>query len=230
MFLQHLQEAAHLNVAGASMMANNNRGGAVRAFKTAIQIMEALSVNPEADGKIRSNQEQACSAMEMPAHSQFHQTKGVCDEVFFVFNQPLLFHVTPEALDLGFYNGVIMFNLALAFHQEASRMGDHSKFTKAVNLYNLCANLLAGDTTAASNAVILAAVNNSTQAYLKLGAYDHFRDGIQRLSEQAACLAAHQEVASDTTSTTPLPFEQNHFEEFYLNITLAHEPTTAAVA
>ena len=228
MFLRQLQEAAHLNVAGASMMANNNRGGAVRAFKTAIQIMEALSLSPEADGKIRSNEEQACVAMEMPAHNHF-QTKGACGEDFFVFNQPLLFHVSPEALDLGFYNGVIMFNLALAFHQEASRNGDHSKFTKAVNLYNLCANLLAGDTTAASNAVILAAVNNTTQAYLKLGAYDHFRDGIERLSEQAACLASHEELASGA-STTPLPFEQNHFEEFYLNITLAHEPTTAAVA
>ena len=214
MFLQGLQEAAHLNVAGASMLANNNRGGAVRAFKSAIQIMETLSMSPEADGKIRSNKEQVFGAIDMPV--------GV-DESFFVFNQPLIFQVSPEALDMGFYNGVIMFNLALAFHQEASLKGDFAKFKKAINLYHLCTNLLAGDMTAASGGVILAAVNNSTHAFLKLGAYDQFRDGIQRLAEQAASLAS-QEVSA------PSPFEQHHFEEFYLNITLAHEPTTAPVA
>ena len=229
MFLEHLQEAARLNVAGASMMVMNNRGGAVRAFKTAIQIMETLSVSPEADGKIRSNQEQGCAAMKIPAHSVY-QTKGGDDEDFFVFKQPLIFQINPVALDLGFYNGVIMFNLALAFHQEAIRSCDHSKFSKSINLYNLCANLLVGDTTAASNAVVLAAVNNMTQVYLKIGAYDLFREGIHRLSQQAASLASLQEDAFTTASAVHFPFEQKHFEEFYLNITLAHEPTTAAMA
>lgn len=213
MFLQGLQEAAHLNVAGASMLANNNRGGAVRAFKTAIQIMETLSMSPEADGKIRSNREQAFGSIDMPG----------LDEAFFVFNQPLLFHVTPEALHMGFYNGILMFNLALAFHQEAALKGDYAKFKKASNLYQLCANLLAGDETAAASAVVLAAVNNIAHAHLKLGAYDEFRDGIDSLADHATRLSS-QDISA------PTPFAQRHMEEFYLNVTLAHEPTTAAVA
>jgi len=214
MLLQNLQEAQSLNTAGASMLAKNNRKGAVRAFKTAVQIMESVSMSPEADGKIRSNQEQPCGAMgSMPS----------LDDSFYVYNQPLLFHVLPQAIDMGFYNGIIMFNLALVFHQEAVFRGDFAKFQKAKNLYQLCINLMTGDKTAASGAVILAAMNNSVHASLRLGAYDDFRSGIENLTEQAAAVSTQK-------STAPTPFERMHLEEFYLNITLASEPTTAPVA
>jgi len=218
--MEQLQEAARLNSVGASRLASNDRSGAVAILKTAIQIMDTISRAPEVEGHIRSNQEQVAGALDMP------ESCAVMDDTFFVYNRPLLFQVSPQALDLGFYNAVLMFNLALAFHQEAVHRGQAAKFQKAANLYHLCYNLLAGDATACSGALILAAMNNATHAYLKIGAYDKFREGLQDLEQHAAYYAALQSSPLDAAA----PFDAKHFEEFFLNITLAQEPTAAPCA
>lgn len=94
---------------------------------------------------------------------------------------------------------------------------------KAINSYQLCLNLLAGDTTVSSRAMLVAASNNVSHVYYKLDDYQAFRDTLEDLESQAAQLASQN-------ISPPTAFEARRFEEFFLNITLAQEPMTAPSA
>ena len=215
MFAQSLQEACRLNFIGATLLSRDDPNGAVSAFRTAVQLMEALSRTDEAIDQIRSNHEKMVYSMEVPDADEA--------DSFFVFNKPLLFQVSPSAGDLGFYNAVIIYNLALTFHLTAIRRGGDSKFRKALHFYNLCADLLAQDETASSGTLLLAVLNNATHAHLQLGDYKEFRAGIEKVEKHAAQL-------TQRNASRPPVFEPHHFDELFLNITLAHEPTAAPMA
>ena len=213
--MQDIQEAARLNYVGASLIANNDASGALAAFRCAIQIMEATSRTEEATEMLRSPQEKVCWALAMP------DMDGV--DTFFVYNKPLVFEVKPQAVDLGFFNAVIIYNLALTLHLVARRRGDNSKFRKAIHFYRLCFDLILADETASAKALLLAARNNSTHALLQLGEYEKFRQDLKSLEKDAERL-----VARDQACTTF--FDAHHLQEVFLNITLAQEPIAAATA
>ncbi|CAB9526780.1 expressed unknown protein [Seminavis robusta] len=213
MFNHSLQEASRLNCLGATMLTNHDFHGALSAFRSAIQIMEATSRTEEAYGKLRSNQEKVCAALEM---ADFADT-----EAFFVFNKPLVFEMAPQVVDLSFFNAIIIYNLALTFHHVAVRRGDLNKLRKAVHFYQLCCNLIHEDSTASAASLLLAARNNATHAYLKLGDYEKFREGMIHLQQDTANLSAQGSASL---------FEEQHLQEFFLNITLAKEPTAAPSA
>jgi hypothetical protein len=215
MFMQSIQEAARLNYLGASLLANNDAGGALAAFRGAIQIMEATSRTEEAFAALRSPQEKVCWALEMPDFDSVG--------AFFVYNKPLVFECTPQVVDLGFFNAVIIYNLALTFHLAASRRGDASKFKKAIHFYQLCYDLIVSDDTASAGALLLAARNNSTHVSLQLGDYESFREGINSLEKDVGRLSAQGESFNTF-------FDACHLQEFFLNITLAQEPLAAATA
>lgn len=217
MFYRQLQEAARLNFTGASLLASNDAGNAVKALKAALQIMQNLTMTPEADDHaIRFHKEQVCSAIELPQ---------MCDS-FYVFNKALIFNVTEE-VDLGFYNAVIMFNMALAFHQHGLAFGQDNKLRKAIHIYGLCSKLLDGDKTASSASLLMAAINNQAQVHYALSEYENAR---QVLDQLKAC--AEDAVATMDTETTneSSPFQPQDMDEFFLNIAITQPPTAAPMA
>lgn len=216
MFAQQLQEAARLNFIGANMLVNDDPNGALSAFRTAIQLMEALSRTEEAIGQLSSSREKLCYAMDTPETDE--------NDSFYVFSKPLLFQVSATEGDLGFYNAVIIYNLALTFHLAAVRRGGDARFRKSLHFYSLCTDLIARDQTASAGSLLLAVMNNSTHAHFQLGNYKDFRDGLESLERHAV------ELTQNHIGGLPPVFEAHHFDEFFLNITMAHEPTAAAMA
>jgi hypothetical protein len=145
---------------------------------------------------------------------------------FYVFNKALTFDVPQEEVDLGFFNAVIMFNLALSFHQHGLVFGQEDKLRKSIHIYGLCAKLLEGDATASSGSLMLAAINNKAQVYFTLSEYDQAR---QELDQLKTCAESVVKMMDNSTSETS-PFQPRDIDEFFLNIALMQPPTAAPMA
>lgn len=215
LFQQNLQEAARLNYSGASLLASNNAAGAIKVFKAALQIMQVLTTAPEASEEaIRSNKEQRCSAFEL---------SGFVD-CFYVFDKALLFDVS-QHVDLGFANAIIMFNMALCFHQHGLRLSQETKLRKALNIYELCIQLIANDKTVSSGSLLLAAMNNQAHVHYALSDYHQARQGLDQLQ-----ICAESIICMSGTQTESSAFSARDFDEFFLNIALTQPPTVAPSA
>lgn len=216
MLYQQLQQVADLNLTGANLLAKNDAGSAVKAFKAALEIMQRLAMEPEvSEQMILSNKEQLCSAVELPLW---------CN-TFYIFNKALIFNVSQQ-IDLGFCNAAIMFNLALALHQYGLKCNKEDKLRKAIHIYSLCCKLVGDDKTVSSGFLLLSCMNNKAQIQYNLAEYAQARHGLDEL-RACADLVVAKSVGSANESS---PFQPQVLDEMFLNVTLTEPPTTAPMA
>jgi len=210
MKLSNFSEIASLNNFGVSALAKGNDGLAIKSFKAAMLPMRDAIVDSE--------------YMDITFESKDHQVSGFlpidsfgCSS-FYIYRNGLLLNAT-EDTDLIFCNSLILFNLALAFHQRGARCGHEAHLRKAQNVYSLCLELANGGIPCLS-ALRIAILNNSAHIQFELADYESASETLNSL---------HQEVSRVFSSDQTI-FEQMHMDEIYLNVLLSTPPITAACA
>ena len=205
-----MHEIARLNQAGVAYLAVGERDHAVKAFTAALGIMSKVTQEP--------------SSMQI-FQSTHHQISGSqaisgLDTSFYVYNNGLIFDAS-EDMDIVFSNSIILFNLALAFHQRGIMCGQEVKLRKALSMYDLCLQLII-ELSPCSAALLLAALNNSAQIHFELADYQCASETLDALYGESAHVFLSE--------CPPALLEQYHIDQFLLNVSLAKPPTTAACA
>jgi hypothetical protein len=208
-----LREISRLNNDGARYLASNLAGEAVKALKGALMIMGKIA-NDDDDMMEDSedNEINDCPSLDVPG----------LDGSFFIYNRALFLEVQPSGVDLTATNAVILFNLALAFHQRGLTCGHQAKLSKALHLYDLCTKLI-GDISSRLGPLALAALNNQAQIYYSICDY-------ARTEEMLSNIRSVAEYVPMPSPSGKSAFEERHFEEIYLNVAITQTPTTAASA
>lgn len=202
-------------------LASNDHGNGVKFLKKALVIMESICRDDGNDDVILVNPTQPST------HQPFVEIPGMGHDTFFVFNRALVLKPAAKLLlntDLVFLNAVIIFNLALSFHQRGHVPGQESKLRKALQLYSVVVKLIEDIPTPTHGAFLAVVMNNQTHIHRELCdfqmAYAVLED-IQMLTEY---------IPSTVDSATSA-FSVALFDEIYLNVTLwCRMPTTAAPA
>lgn len=221
--LECLQEIARLNNEGARYLASNVANDGVKALKSALVIMGGIADTVDMMMDCESESQKSndcCPSLEVPG----------LEDVFFIYNRAVLLDPS-ETSDLSATNAIILFNLALAFHQRGLLCGQEAKLGKAVHLYDLCTKLVY-DVSSSLGPLILAALNNQAQIYYSMGDYAKVEEQLQVIRSVAEYVTMPRENtrSSSNTNVNKPAFEQRHFEEIYLNVAITQPPTTAASA
>lgn len=214
MCLSTLEEIARLNNAGVSYLAMGAGGQAVRAFKAALTIVSSIS---------QRNHDASMTFFQNKQHciSRSQAVPGL-NATFFVYSNGLLIDPS-EDTDIVFSNSLILFNLALAFHQRGMVYNQEDKLRKALSLYELCMQLMSeSELSPCSVALLLIALNNSAQILFELADYENAAVALEMLYQES--------VHVSLLDCPPAMLEQHHIEEFYLNVLLTIRPTAAACA
>lgn len=210
MLMQKLHEIAHQNKVGVSYLAVGDGGNAVKAFKAALVTMSGIAQDPSTETLFLSKNHK-CTAVDIP---------GLEKDSFYAFSKALVFEPSSE-IDLSFTNAILLFNMALTFHQRGSYAGETSKLCKAQSLYKLSCDLI-NEISSCSGALLLAAMNNQAQIHFELGNYAQAIDVLGAMGREANEICLAESPSS--------PFTQEHFDQFYLNIAVTRPPIAAACA
>ena len=213
---QQVVNAAQLNQTGASRLAANELEEAQKCFQKALESVTLASHDVcMIDSTKQEHQTKTLLIPQAPFSRDTH-----LDSEGFVYSKP--FYFNPEATmreeDISPYGGVILFNLALTYH-ERSRFSGESSLRLALRLYDKCLILLKNATSFDCSNVIIAALNNQARIHEVLL---DFRKASIRYKLLAEFL--HQtDVRTDT-------LEADDLQEILLNIFFFKIPSCAAMA
>lgn len=224
--MERIQEACRLNNIGAMHLSCQDAGTAVKAFKTALAIMEEVASDESSANLCCQSQDMmpataGCPSVVVP---------GLEDD-FFIYNRALLLDASivnsAANIDLPFANAIILFNLALTFQQRGKACGDTAKLQKAVYLYQVASKLITNMASTCSGALALAALNNRAQILYSMGEYAQARSLLDEMSSLVKIVPSPVDDGHGNANST---FARYHFDEFFLNATTAQAPTAAPSA
>ena len=204
LYLEYLQQIAHLNKVGVSALASGDGSEALKAFKNALAVMGFVTQHPSSDALFQ------CKTQSFSAHPVRKM-----DRSFYLYNNAFVFEANVE-VDIAFCNAIILFNLALACHQRGVQTGNEARFRKALSFYDLSTQLIT-EMTPYSGALLLASLNNSAQIQFELADYHGACETLELLQGEAV-------------HVPPGVLEQEDVDQFFLNVALTRPPTTAASA
>ena len=207
--LDLLDQIAQLNKIGVLSLASGSEGEALKAFKQALVTMGQLTQHPESEVHFMSKV-QTCTTQPL---------QGL-NSSFYLYNKAFVFEGNLQ-LDIAYANALILFNLAITFHQRGISQRDESKLRRALSLYDLSIQLIS-ELSPYSGALLVAALNNSAQIQYGLGDYQGACETLELLENEAVHLplsACSQDVLGE-----------EQIEQIFLNIALTMPPTVAASA
>ena len=203
-----IHNAAMLNQTGAAYLASNQPDRAVKCFQTALEyvtntddiIMQAPSSHDP--------RQPLSSAISQDSEEDYIYTKP------FFFNPAA--SMTEE--EIAPFGAVILFNLALSYHEQAKTAGD-SNLQVAMRLYEKCLTLLRHHSNFDCSNVIIAALHNQAKICEDLCAFAMAGHKYKLLST----LLERDEIRTDT-------LESDDLNSICLNIYFFKFPTCAPVA
>ena len=231
---EYLQEAYKLNNTGVACLFSNDAGAAVKAFKSALSIMERVSNDDASEDLILPDADHVdgCSWVEIP---------GLEDAAFFIYNRAILFGPSSSShqdMDLVFSNAAILFNLALAFHLHGQLCRREPLLRRAAFMYGHVIKLVAylannaNSDRSSATALAVTAMNNQAQILHSDLVCEYARarmvlEQVRALSDQVQLLLPDDPAAHHTSAAL---FDRSQFDEIYLNVALAQAPTAAPSA
>jgi tetratricopeptide (TPR) repeat protein len=215
---QQVLNAAQLNQTGASCLAAYQLERAQKCFQIALESVALASQ----DVFIFDNQQQLEEqwALTLMTSQESFSRAIPRENEGFIYSKPFFFN--PEATmteeDIAPYGGVILFNLALTYHERSRFLGE-SSLRLALRMYDKCLTLLKNANSFDCSNVIIAALNNQAQIHEVLLDY---RNASNRFKVLADFL--HQaDVRTDT-------LEPDDLRDIFHNIFFFKVPTCAAIA
>ena len=216
---QQVINAAHLNQSGASCLAANDLEQAQRYFQLALESVthagHDIAENDSVPAPPKCDASQSLQMSKQPiSKTNSHESEG------FIYSKPFFFNpaATLTEEDIAPYGGVILFNLALTYH-ERSRVVGESALRVAMKLYEKCLSLLKHARTFDCSNVIIAALNNQARIFEEVADYKRASYRFRLLAE----FLNEDDVRTDT-------MEKADLQDIFLNIFFFKFPTCAAMA
>lgn len=221
------QQASLLNADGVECLTRCDGEGAYRSFKRALQVVTIMTREMEDQN----------DAPKGPALEFWPSSKPVPrlqDDCYYVYNHGLVFASpsTPTQHNMAFCAAVIIFNIALTYHQRG--------LPKASSLYEQVATIVRActsadqDTTVVSydeNAHVLQLIarNNHTHTLKAMGQLDLAQEGLEDLQELLYSVRL-PEVCNTTLHPSLLITTSDVLEELALNVLVPGTTVVAAAA
>ena len=215
---QEVINAAYLNQSGASCLTANQLEQAQKYFELALQTITLAGHDMMASDNTTSQQPLSPKSLVVSQQSISKRASSLSDS--FIYSKPFFFNpaATLAEEDIAPYGGVILFNLALTYHERSRTVGE-SALRLALRLYEKCLSLLKHATTFDCSNVIIAALNNQAQIFEEL--LDYQRAGLR--FKLLADFLKEDDVRKDT-------LEPDDLQDIFLNISFFKFATCAAVA
>ena len=180
------RQAAMLNAHGIECLTANDGEGAYRGFKDALRIVTRMTKEFDIE---QAEEEDMTMQEELEVWPFAKTVPDIEESCYYVYNHPLLFAppTTPSQGNTAHCVAVVIFNMALAFHQRG--------LPKALNLYEqvvaivqACSQAARGsaseqetDQAEEVHSLQVIARNNHTQILLATGQLDKANDGLEEL-------------------------------------------------
>jgi hypothetical protein len=214
-----LQITCQLNNDGVALLLSGNLKGALQTLQSALSFMKQLA-NAEDVHDVSPHQ-------QMQVRVPFKESpKDICDsanQYCFVYNRPLFLETVANRAELEtllpIYSSVVIFNLAMAYHQSACY--ERKSMKRASMLYKMCAQLLQTSTlqSLATTTLLLLALNNRAQIHYDECDYVQSRNCFDMLSQ---ILSKNQDVTMILSETV--------VQGMILNTMLLEPPMAAQAA
>jgi hypothetical protein len=174
------EQATELNNEGVTALLEGESQAAINAMTKSIKLMKQELAKPKKDRKSKFSRtaasEQEVRSVEIP---ETNSSETI------VFNQAIIIPSDGEQseIDIHVYSAIVIFNLALAHHLQASK-GDTACMAKAEKFYAMVLKLVDDGACHMRIAVVvkLASINNLSQIRYAKGDFEHARDGLDQLS------------------------------------------------
>ena len=204
-----IHNAALLNQTGAAYLASNQPDQALKCFQTALEFVthaDDLSMNDITSS--HSSRQSLTTARSEENEDDYIYTKP------FFFNPAA--SMTEE--EIAPFGAVILFNLALSYHERAKAVGD-SNLRVAMKFYDKCLSFLRHHSNFDCSNVIIAALHNQARIHEQL--CDFLLAGLKY--KMLSDFLERDEIRIDTLGTEDL-------RAICLNIYFFQFPTCAPVA
>jgi hypothetical protein len=176
-------QAARHNNQGVIALLDGNDEAAVAALSQSLKMMkQELSKPSNAYGEKSATLSDNCehSTVELPGLQQGSQESYIFAEAITIPE-----HGDHSEVDTHIYSAVVVFNLALAVHNEGNKNGKIASMAKAQKLYVMILKILKNNECMNNRVgvlVKLAAINNLSQIRFDCGEYELAREGLHHLS------------------------------------------------
>lgn len=224
--IEQIKRAAELNQRGASFLAAGNYESALPCIHEALETIATASHNPllsfwEAPGRPDPLRMLPPSLLFLPDNQKDTTIRTIEDDANqFIYSKPFFFN--PEASfaqeEIISYGAIIIFNLALIYHNKARTFGEEALIT-ARRLYDNCLELLKHGSRFDCSNVIIALLNNRAAIHNELF---EFRESCQNF-KLLADLIGKSIVRTDT-------LDKGDLRDIFLNIHFYKIPTCAPCA
>lgn len=206
---QTIHNAALLNQTGAAYLASNQPARAQKCFKTALEYVTHAGDQSMQDIP-------ASHALRQPLSAAISQ--DIDDN--YIYTKPFFFNPAASMTEdeIAPFGAVILFNLALSYHEQAKIAGD-SNLKVAMQLYEKCLSLLRRHSNFDCSNIIIAALHNQAKICEELCNFAQAGQKFMLLSS----LLEQDGIRTDTV-------EQDDLNSICLNIYFFKFPTCAPVA
>jgi hypothetical protein len=231
-----MMSIASLNNEGVSLLLSGENARSISVFQNALIILkQAATLAEESPSGAPTGFVEAADSESLNAMSPLQKSNlalpNMQSDSNYIYNQPFLLadnfaaHGSMESM-LPFYSAVLLFNIALACHQQGL-LGKESSLKRASHLYRMSLHLLENfshRTTAATTAAIavltVATLNNKAQVQFELCDYKHSHH----------CLLALSKLLCDVRPIIHGELNTTVLEEIILNSMLLDPPSAAHAA
>ena len=179
-----IRRAAYFNSSGATLLATNEAGKALKAFKISLKCLAEAIVEANNDGgRIQDNPTDASGIISraVPRSRMDLDQEDCLDELGqpYLYSKGLVFYPnsTVTLVDLSFYSSVVVFNLVLAYHRRSKSLQE-ADLKKLLQLYELCLRLISEGARSSHYDccnLMVAALNNKSVVHSELGQHTRAR-------------------------------------------------------
>lgn len=229
-----LQEALRTNNEGVQLLIGGSIVGALHAFQSAITAMKDAAASSHAAPSSHDETPHTISLMSDRTERFFSLEQrqgslaGIQNEHCYVYDRPLLIPSNPELLSedevdtfITTSSLFIIFNFAIACHQQGKVSGNEFALQRAGQLYNLTLKILA---TKGINSELLTvlqclAPNNLAQLHYDQCDYQTSQSCVKTMHDLVVTTDCLEDYLDETVA-----------EEILLNLTYLQTPTAARAA
>lgn len=209
--LQQMEEVSRLNNVGAALLHSGETNRAMTILRNALLLLSDGNLDGTASESFCSTN-RLCASLKIPSH----------DESFYIYSNVLLLETSPF-MDLEFTAACILFNMALAVHQNGMEQGQKKFLRRALFIYDLCLRHI-HEMDGNALALGLCALNNQARLYYELGEFERFDEVLNALHDSLGPLMTMNNVNEES------PFKPSDFEEMLLNTWTSKRPLGAPAA
>jgi hypothetical protein len=220
--MNSMKSACSLNNQGVDLLLSGNSSSAIKSLKRAMRIFKE-AVDGTTLCTVGTDHNPSSEEGALPFCETTFAIPGLQDAHFYTYDHGIMLTTIEESFEmLPLYIGIVLFNLALASHQEGRLLGHEKSLKNASHLYSVTAKILSGSTmmkNMSTTILTLLALNNQSKIH---------HDQCEHI-QSVECLKAVSNIM-ESVKVLPFVLNQEDHKGLLLNTMLLSVPTAAQAA